>query len=139
MTSHGALFVDTGGWLAVLDPRDRYHSPAREFYRGCLSQYTHLVTTNLVISETYINVRRAAGHQKAITFLDLVERSERIQCVWSDAQLEESARDILRHYDDQDFSYVDAVSFALMQREAIQHVFAFDRHFRVMGFSVHPL
>ena len=139
MISRGALFVDTGGWLAVLDPRDRYHSPARVFYCECLSRYAYLLTTNLVISETYINVRRAAGHQKATTFLNLVEQSERIQCVWSDAQLEEAARDILRHYDDQDFSYVDAVSFALMQREAIHDVFAFDRHFQVMGFSVHPL
>ena len=139
MTIRNALFVDTGGWLAVLDPRDRYHRQATEFYRHCLSRYTYLVTTNLVISETYINVRRGAGHQKAIAFLDLVERSERIRYFWSDAQLEESAREILRHYDDQDFSYADAVSFALMHREAIQDVFAFDLHFRVMGFSVHPL
>jgi predicted nucleic acid-binding protein len=139
MISRNALFVDTGGWLAVLDPGDRYHSQAEKFYRDSLSRYTHLFTTNLIISETYINVRRGAGHRKAIAFLDLIERSERIQCVWSDVRMEETARDILRRYDDQDFSYVDAVSFALMQRAAIQDVFAFDHHFRVMGFAVYPL
>jgi predicted nucleic acid-binding protein len=138
MTDFKALFVDTGGWLAVLDPRDRFHTRAAAFYRSSLSQYLRLITTNLVIAETYINVRRVSGHAKAIAFLDLVEQSERIRCFWSDRQLEAKACEILRHYSDQDFSYVDAVSFALMQRESVDHAFAFDQHFRTMGFTVLP-
>jgi predicted nucleic acid-binding protein len=130
--------VDTGGWLAVLDPRDKYHTHAAAFYRQSLSHYTHLVTTNLVIAETYILIRRVANHQKAVAFLDLVERSERIRCIWSEPELETDARDILRYYDDQSFSYVDAVSFALMRRESLSDAFAFDQHFYVMKFNVLP-
>lgn len=103
-----------------------------------MPRYLYLVTTKLVIAATYINVRRISDHQTATDFLDLIERSERIHCVWSDPELETGARDVLRRYDDQDFSYVDAVSFVLMQREEIADVFAFDRHFRTMGFNAFP-
>jgi hypothetical protein len=138
MSSRRALFVDTGGWLGVLDPKDKYHAPAADFFRRALSAYTSLVTTNLVIAETYINTRRSSNHEKAVAFLDLIEKSGRIHCVWSDDELEMSAREVLRLYHDQDFSYTDAVSFAVMQRDGIRDVFAFDRHFRTMGFIVLP-
>jgi len=137
MYSRRALFVDTGGWLGVLDPKDKYYTHAADFFRHALSAYTRLVTTNLVIAETYINIRRSS-HEKAIMFLDLIEKSGRIHCVWSDDELEMSAREVLRLYHDQDFSYTDAVSFAVMQRDGIRDVFAFDRHFRTMGFTVLP-
>ena len=48
--------------------------------------------------------------------------------------MEAQALDILRRYDDQDFSYTDAVSFALMQHMKLTHAFAFDHHFSTMGF-----
>lgn len=132
------LFVDTGAWLAVLDPRDQHYQAAVACYRDVLEQYSRLVTTNLVIAETYICVLKAAGHRQAIAFLDIIERSARIECLWSDRELESQARDILRRYSDQDFSYTDAVSFALMKRLNIVEAFAFDRHFAVMGFVQVP-
>ncbi|HOU12079.1 MAG TPA: PIN domain-containing protein [Anaerolineae bacterium] len=138
MYNRRALFVDTGGWLGVLDPKDKYHPQAADFFRRALSAYNSLVTTNLVIAETYINIRRSSSHEKAIAFLDLIEKSGRIHCVWSDDELEMSAREVLRLYHDQDFSYTDAVSFAVMQRDGIRDVFAFDQHFRTMGFVVLP-
>lgn len=132
------LFVDTGGWLAVLDPRDKYHRPAVAFYRAALKRYSRLVTTNLVVAETYIAVLRSAGHQKAVSFLDLIEQSTSVNCIWSDQKLEALARDILRRYADQDFSYTDAVSFALMEQRGLTEAFAFDHHFSVAGFNQLP-
>lgn len=132
------LFVDTGAWLAVLDPRDRYHEVAVACYRDALERYNRLLTTNLVIAETYISVLKTAGHRQATAFLDIVERSARIECLWSDRKLESQAREILRRYSDHDFSYTDAVSFALMKQLNIAEAFAFDRHFAVMGFVQVP-
>ncbi|MFQ6101075.1 MAG: type II toxin-antitoxin system VapC family toxin [Anaerolineae bacterium] len=132
------LFVDTGAWLAILDPRDKYHQVAVTFYREALAHYSRLLLTNLVVAETYINVLRNAGYHKALSFLDIVEQSSAVQCVWSDQKLEARARDILRRYDNQDFSYADAVSFALMQQRELTDAFAFDHHFSVVGFVQFP-
>jgi predicted nucleic acid-binding protein len=51
-----------------------------------------------------------------------------------DPEDERRAEAIIRQYDDKDFSYVDATSFAIMERLGVQHAFAFDRHFVQFGF-----
>lgn len=138
MTDIKRLFVDTGAWLAVIDPRDQYHQPASAFYRQVLPAHRPLITTNLVVAETYVNLRRSLGHTTAVGFLDTIERSPRIECVWPGPDLEDRARQILRRYADQDFSYVDAVSFVLMQEMGITEASAFDRHFATAGFVCVP-
>lgn len=132
------LFVDTGAWLAVIDPKDQHHQSASVFYRQVLQAHRRLITTNLVVAETYVNLRRSLSHAAAIGFLDIIEQSSRIECIWSNPDLEDQARQILRKYADQDFSYVDAVSFALMQEIEITEAFAFDRHFTTAGFVCVP-
>ena len=47
---------------------------------------------------------------------------------------EAAGRQIILHYNDKDFSYVDASSFAVMNRLDIQTAFSFDRHFEQYGF-----
>ena len=131
---NNTLFVDTGAWYALVDNSDQYHVQAVKVYPELLSSYHHLTTTNLVIAETYILIRRAIGHQPAISFLANIAASPRIIKIYSDSVLEETAEDILRKYHDQNFSYTDAVSFAVMRQYEIVQAFSFDRHFFTAGF-----
>jgi len=62
----------------------------------------------------------------------------RIAKIYSDTTLEFKAEKILEKYQDQDFSYTDAVSFALMRELKIGKAFAFDRHFVTAGFVIIP-
>ncbi len=133
-----SLFVDTGAWYALADRSDQHHNQAVDIYPELLRSYHHLTTTNFVIAETYILIRRAMGHQEAITFLENIAASPRVIKVYSDNLLEERAEDILRKYQDQDFSYTDAVSFAAMEQYALEKAFSFDQHFVVAGFTLIP-
>ena len=133
-----SLFVDTGAWYALADRSDQNHNQAVDIYPELLRSYHHLTTTNLVIAETYILIRRAMGHQEAITFLENIAASPRVITVYSDSLLGERAEDILRKYQDQDFSYTDAVSFAAMEQYALEKAFSFDQHFVVAGFTLIP-
>jgi len=128
------IFVDAGAWIALADADDQHHEQAAEVYPDLLRQYRRLVTTNLVVAEAYASIRRALTHQAAITFLDLVAQSPRIEKVYSSAALEADACTILRQHDDQPFSYADAVSFALMRERGLSEAFAFDKHFATAGF-----
>ena len=83
-------------------------------------------------------IRRTIGHQPAIAFLENVGASPRVITIYSDSVLEEAAGDILRKYQDQDFSYTDAVSFALMKQNSIKQAFSFDEHFFTAGFKLIP-
>ena len=131
--------MDTGAWFAIADESDQYHLQAIEVYPGLFKEDQHLATTNLVIAETYILIRRAIGHEPAMTFLRNIAASPGVGNIYSDQILEQDAEQILRKYQDQDFSYVDAVSFAAMRQHKIDRAFAFDRHFVTAGFSVIPI
>lgn len=133
------LFVDTGAWYALADRSDQHHDQAVDIYPKLLRNYNHIRTTNLIVAETYILIRRALGHQPAITFLENIAASPRVIKVYSDEVFEEAAEDILRQYQDQDFSYTDAVSFVVMKEYGIKEAFSFDRHFATAGFILIPL
>jgi predicted nucleic acid-binding protein len=132
------LFVDTAAWIALANRKDDHHTPAVEAYPRLLQSYRRLVTTNLVIAETYVNIRQYMGHVAAMTFLDSLAQSPRILRIYSDAALESEAQRILRQYADQDFSYTDAVSFASMRQRGIAEAFTFDKHFATAGFTMVP-
>jgi len=132
------IFVDTGAWFALADESDQYHKQAVDVYPGLFRDNHYLTTTNFVIAETYILIRRAIGHQPAMRFLQNIASSPRVSKIYSDLTLEENAEDILENYQDQDFSYADAVSFAAMKRHGIHLAFSFDHHFMTAGFTIIP-
>ena len=135
---NNTLFVDTGAWFALADKSDQHHLRAVKVYPKLLSSCHHLTTTNLVIAETYILIRHAIGHQPAIRFLKNIAASPRIVKIYSDSAMEEAAENTLRKYQDQAFSFTDAVSFAVMKQYNIMEAFSFDRHFVIAGFILTP-
>jgi predicted nucleic acid-binding protein len=130
------VFVDASAWLAVADKGEARHNDAVIAYSNLLNNQAILVTTSLVVAETYILLRRRLGHQAAITFLKSVNESPKIEIGYANANLETEAKRILHQYHDQDFSFADAVSFALMQERGITQAFAFDKHFAIAGFTL---
>ena len=132
------VFVDASAWIAVSDRRDRYHGEAKKAYQLLLGHRHTLVTTNLVVAEAYIVIRRTGGHAQAMRFLQSIRGSARLLKVYSEAQLESIAGEILGNYGDQDFSFADAVSFAVMQARGIKQAFTFDNHFATIGFQRLP-
>jgi predicted nucleic acid-binding protein len=129
------IFVDTGAWVALADGRDHLHSRAKQIFTSVLKPANRLVTTNLVAAESYTLIRRRVGLSGSLRFLASL-RTPRLVKVYSDSLIEMEAEQLLRRYSDQDFSFVDSVSFIIMRERHIQEAFAFDDHFRVAGFTL---
>jgi len=130
------IFVDASAWVALADENDNRHAEAAQIYSHVLTHYQRLVTTNLVVAEAYVIIRHGLGITAAIELVETVNSSLRVRYIHSNEALEVQALAILRQYDDQDFSYADAVSFAVMKQRGILDAFAYDRHFRAMGFRM---
>ncbi len=129
------IFIDTGAWIALLDRRDPYHAAIAALYPLLIERWPVWITTNLIIGEAYVNIQRRGGYAIAMQFLTMIETAAALQTIYSDLEVERSAREILRRYRDQDFSYVDAVSFAVMRSRNIVNALAFDHHFTTAGFT----
>lgn len=131
------IFVDTGGFVALLVAEDRMHARANAIFEAVARDRWMLVTTNVVVVETYsvLLARARNGRGAAIAFLDAVTADppqglfiERVR-----ADDEHHAITLLRTYSDKNYSLCDALSFIVMERLGISEAIAFDRHFREYG------
>ena len=129
----GDVFVDTGAWFAVQATDDRHHAEAAAVLPGLIAASRSLVTTNLVVGETYTLLRLTRGYREARRFLDTLSQSRKLRRIFLTEDVERQAYRILERYDDHPFSYVDGTRFAWMRQQRIRHAFAFDVHFRTAG------
>jgi len=134
----GRVFVDTGAWFAVQATDDAHHNAARRAFPAILEACRSLVTSNLVLGETYTLLRVTKGYPEAKRFLDKLTHSKKLERVFVSEHLERQAYEILERFSDHAFSFVDATSFALMRQNRMRHAFAFDAHFRTAGFQTIP-
>lgn len=130
------VFVDTSAWYAVADASDRHHGEAERCLQRLVRDRQVLLTTNLVIGETYTLLRVRLGYFAAHTFLDRVRHGNAVRRIFVSESWEEATEDLLRHFRDQDFSYVDATSFVAMRRIDVQEAFTYDNHFGAAGFTL---
>jgi predicted nucleic acid-binding protein len=128
------IFVDTAFWVAFNDRRDDHHNEALALMRRHGEE--PFVTTNHVRGETWSMLRRRAGHEDAVKFLDRLERTPRVRTIFVNEEMEADALSWLRRHDERDYSFVDAASFATMRALRIRDAFTFDADFAAAGFRV---
>jgi predicted nucleic acid-binding protein len=128
------VFVDSGGFFALLVPQDHSHAAALDVFARAELEHWSLVTTNIVVIETYalLLARTRPGRLAAIGFLDALQdsgvRIERVRRVD-----EEGAETLVRMHEDKDYSLCDALSFVVMERLGIGEAVAYDRNFQQYG------
>jgi uncharacterized protein len=126
------IFVDSSFWIADFLPRDRRHAEALECSRATSSR--PLVTSALVLGETWTFLRRRVGHALSTTWLEAVVGRMTLRVEHIAPELEAEAWRWLRVRDECPYSFVDATSFALMRKLRINEALAFDGGFAAAGF-----
>ena len=132
------LFVDSSAWYALADVNDKHHTSAKAFLLQALKVYARFVTSNCVVGETYTLIRTRLGYREAWEFITRIKSSSRLEVIFINEMLESEAYRLLRQFQDQDFSYVDGISFVLMKARNITEAFAYDKHFLTAGFTKLP-
>ena len=127
------IFVDTGAWYAVMDRSDGRHRAAAAFYLA-QARVQEMVTSDLVLAETWTLLTAHLGRPAALAFWQTL-RDLRVPIVTVTAADLEAAWRIVQGFSDQDFSVTDCTSFAIMERQGIEDVFAFDAHFLVYRYG----
>ncbi len=132
------LFVDTSAWYPIAVPKHPDHEILADALRAEIRRGRRVVTTNLIVAETYALLLSRARRQAALGFLRAVRRSPN-EVVSATPDLEDRAiTHWLERYEDQDFSLADAVSFEVMAGRGIREVLTLDHHFSAAGFVMVP-
>jgi predicted nucleic acid-binding protein len=129
------VFFDSSAYLALLDATDENHTAAAELLNRLADARYRPFTTNAMVFESYSLILSALGRDQALRFLTGLEAGNTV-IVRVGASDEQRAKEILHKYDDKDFSFVDALSFAIMERLRIPVAFTFDQHFGQYGLAV---
>ncbi len=132
------LFVDTSAWYPLAVGRDPAHDAIAGVLRERVRRGVRVVTTNLVVAETHALLLRRTTRAAALAFVGHVGRPPNL-VVYSTPDLDAQAvTDWLEASGDQDFSFADAVSFAVMSERGIPDALTLDRHFVAAGFRALP-
>ena len=133
-----SVFVDTSAFVALRNAAETEHARARAALTALLEEGAALFTSNYVFAETYTALLVRVGREEAIEWGRRFRASEAIELVRLDEAVEGDAWEILERHRDKRWSYVDATSFALIERDGGGEAFAFDAHFDQRGLRVHP-
>jgi predicted nucleic acid-binding protein len=128
-------FADTSALFAVVDERDQRHGRAAEGFRALRAQRAELLTHNYVMVELVALIHRRLGKLAAAEAVDRLLAPVEIR--WVTPSLHAEAMAAYRE-SEQDASFVDQMSFAVMRSERLRTAFAFDDDFRRAGFQTIP-
>lgn len=129
-------FADTGWWVAWALPDDHRHRDALSML-ATLGRSEQVLTTNLVVGESWTFLRRKDNHNTAVAFLDRVDaltEGDRLAVHHVTEEQEAAAWEWLRRHDEREYSFVDATSFRVMRDRRLREALAFDQDFAAAGF-----
>ncbi|MGQ0575650.1 MAG: type II toxin-antitoxin system VapC family toxin [Pseudonocardia sp.] len=122
-------FADTSFWYARHVTADRHHPAAR-----AIRPAPAVLTTELVLGETWTLVNRRVGHPAALRCVQAIRRLSGVRVEPASDRDHDDAWRWLEHHDEREYSFVDAVSFAVMRRRGLAEALAFDGDFAAAGF-----
>lgn len=127
------VFIDTSAFVALRNSAEREHQAARTALTALMSERTPLCTSDYVFAETYTALLVRVGRNEAIEWGRRFRAGEAIELIRVEEDVEQEAWSILESHADKEWSYVDATSFALMDREGMTTALAYDHPFAQRG------
>lgn len=131
------VFVDSATFFALADTRDGNHPLAVATAQRLAREGNDLYTTNFVVAETHGLLLNRLDRDTAQRTLDRIYAGS-LRIVRATERDETRAREIIHQSQDKEYSLVDAISFAVMERLHIRRAWSYDHHFDQFGWQLEP-
>ena len=131
-----SIFIDTSGFIAVLDTDDACHAGAAKTWMDILTSEETLVTTNYILVETCALVQNRFGIRAIKVFQQDIVPVLHIE--WIDKAVHYAAMGVMLAAQRKKLSLVDCVSFETMRFLGVTTAFTLDKHFKEQGFICLP-
>lgn len=128
-----SLFVDTGFYVALLSPRDVWHTRAVELSREI---HRRLVLTDLIVVELGNACSSVRDRGLVAQLISRLQADPEVQIVEFTRGLLQRGLDLFQRRPDKDWSLTDCISFVVMDDLGLREVLGADRHFEQAGFAI---
>lgn len=125
------FLIDSGAFLAMLDVRDKYHTPAQTFISS--QSNAIFLIPEAIFAETMTLVKARLGAKPAIMLGERIFVSTMFKLVTLPESENLAIWAIFKQYDDKAWSYADCSILATSQYLQIASVFSFDHHIEQMA------
>lgn len=140
MATKSSLFVDTSGWVYLIDRSTTLHRDVQTIYQQAIARRKLLVTTNYIIAEliALLTSRSRISRQQIVLFVDALKAAPHVEIIHMNTELDSEAWMLLKNRIDKEWSLVDASSFVVMARYGMTEALTTDHHFTQAGFVQLP-
>jgi uncharacterized protein len=129
------VFLDTNGWLALLNSSDALHEAATAVWSDLIQGGATIVLTDWIVAETGNGLARTKARQRFPRAVELIRKSPRARLIPVTNSLLRAALDLYAKRSDKDWGLVDCASILVMQESGITEAVTNDRHFAQAGFK----
>ncbi len=126
------IFLDTGFFLAVSQPKDQLHARASAWARVIEDP---LFLTEYVIWETVNAMSSPEDRIKAHQLFKYIQSAKNYIIIPASQELFQAGMQLHEARPDKAWSLTDCISFVFMERQGIRRALAFDHHFTQAGFE----
>jgi predicted nucleic acid-binding protein len=130
-----SIFLDTNGWLALLNSTEALHAEADRVWHEIIRGKQRIVLTDWIVAEAGNSLARFRQKDRLQIALDRILRTPRGELVFVDQELLQRAFDFFAQHSDKSWGLVDCASFVVMRDRGITDVFTSDIHFEQAGFT----
>ncbi|MBA2495453.1 MAG: type II toxin-antitoxin system VapC family toxin [Acidobacteria bacterium] len=127
-------FVDTSGWIALVNISDSFHQKATKVYQARYAEGSRFVTHQGIMLEVGNGLSSIRLRPMAIGLKNKLEKSTRYEQISIDEKLYEAGWSLYTERLDKDWGIVDCISFVLMKEFDISEALTADKHFEQAGF-----
>ena len=131
----GAVFLDSGIFIAALSRRDRLHGQAVELFGRPATRW---ITSLLVVSESYSWFLHRHGEEAARSFRAFVSALAGLTVLAVTLDDHERTLRVLDRFRGAKLTYVDAASLGWIEQRKIKTVWSTDHHLGLTGAEILP-
>jgi predicted nucleic acid-binding protein len=133
------ILVDTGFFFGLASVNDPHHARTREVFARFKGQDLPrlLVTTDHVVAETITLTQAKIDHAAAVRMGEQLYSERLARIHWATPSQQKAAFAYLSRHRDKGYSFVDCLSFVVMDELGMTEALAVDKHF-THRFTAHP-
>lgn len=130
------IFADTFYWIALLSPRDTWHSRVIEWSQS--NPHQSLIITDGIIDEIFAHFSKQGEimRGKVIEFYQNILDDPSIQLISYNPELRQAGIELYKKRLDKGYSLTDCISMVVIKKLNIAEVLTNDKHFSQEGFII---
>jgi hypothetical protein len=130
------IFADSFYWIALLSPKDTWHSRVIEWSQS--SPDVSLVITDGIIDEIFAHFSKQGDilRGKVIELYQNILDEPNIQLIAYNQELRQAGIELYQKRSDKGYSLTDCISMIIMKKLNISEVLTNDKHFSQEGFTI---